>query len=139
MEFIPLKKGGLGMAIKNERARQKIRQSYMNHEQVKKKIYERRRKLLIRRLTAFFAVAFVVLYFYSSALISQSELLDGKRKELEAAEKQYEQLKDRQAVLKDEIKKLQDEEYIGKFARKEYFLSGENEIIFAPPDEEEDE
>jgi len=36
-------------------------------------------------------------------------------------------------------KKLQDEEYIGKFARKEYFLSGENEIIFAPPDEEEDE
>jgi len=94
------------MAIKNERARQKIRQSYLNHEQVKKKIYERRRKLLIRRLTAFFAVAFVVLYFYSSALISQSELLDGKRKELEAAEKQYEQLKDRQAVLKDEIKKI---------------------------------
>ena len=37
-------------------------------------------------------------------------------------------------MLKLQISKLNDDEYIGKLLRKEYFLSEEGEIIFTLPD-----
>ncbi len=37
-------------------------------------------------------------------------------------------------MLKSQIIKLNDDEYIAKLARKEYFLSEDNEIIFAIPE-----
>ena len=36
--------------------------------------------------------------------------------------------------LKEEIVKLNDDEYIAKLARKEYFLSDDGEIIFNLPE-----
>ena len=43
------------------------------------------------------------------------------------------------SLLKDEIVKLNDDEYIGKLARKEYFLSDDNEIIFTLPEKKDKE
>ena len=37
-------------------------------------------------------------------------------------------------LLKEEIVKLNDDDYIAKLARKEYFLSDDNEIIFTLPE-----
>lgn len=39
-----------------------------------------------------------------------------------------------QAMLRSEIKKLKDDDYIAKLARSEYFLSKKGEIIFNLPD-----
>ena len=44
-----------------------------------------------------------------------------------------------ESLLKDEIVKLNDDDYIGKLARKEYFLSDDNEIIFTLPEKKDKE
>jgi len=43
-------------------------------------------------------------------------------------------LKNQQNSLKQEISNLNDDDYIAKLARKEYFLSNKDEIIFNIPD-----
>lgn len=93
------------------------------------------RKYLKRRLVAFMLVALPVLYILVSTVISQTttiEQMETKQKDLT---EQLEGLKDQETELKDEIVKLNDDDYIAKLARKEFFLSGKNEIIFSLPNE----
>ncbi|MBO1910044.1 septum formation initiator family protein, partial [Microvirga sp. 3-52] len=40
---------------------------------------------------------------------------------------------DEQEMLMNQLAKLEDDEYIAKLARQEYFLSDDNEIIFSMP------
>ena len=47
---------------------------------------------------------------------------------------QLEDVKDEQEILKRQLVKLDDDDYIAKLARKEYFLSENNEIIFSIPE-----
>lgn len=58
-------------------------------------------------------------------------------------EKTIAKLDKKKSLLKDEVVKLNDDEYIAKLARSEYFLSQDGEIIFNIPEpkekEEEDE
>ena len=49
-----------------------------------------------------------------------------------------EHLKDKQSALEEEIVKLNDDEYIAKLARRDYFLSDEGEIIFNIPDSDKE-
>ena len=49
---------------------------------------------------------------------------------------QLAKLEKEQRLLEEEIVKLNDDEYIAKFARKEYFLSDDGEIIFNLPENE---
>ena len=64
-----------------------------------------------------------------------------EQKKLEAAG-QLEEVLSKQELLNLQIAKLEDDEYIAKLARKEFFLSEEGEIIFTMPkatDKEETE
>ena len=45
-------------------------------------------------------------------------------------------LERKQMILENEIVKLNDDEYIAKLARSEYFLSDKGEIIFNIPEPE---
>ena len=45
------------------------------------------------------------------------------------------ELKKQQQILKEDIIKLNDDDYIAKLARKEYFFSENNEVIFKIPEE----
>jgi cell division protein DivIC len=98
----------------------------------------RRRKLLYRRLAAFLIVAGVISYFMISTYMSQLSALEEKKNEKVKLEKQLHGLQKKQQILEEEIVKLNDDEYIAKLARKEYFLSEENEIIFNLPQDEEE-
>lgn len=64
-------------------------------------------------------------------------MLDQKVAQKKQLEKQLTELKNQQQILKDDIVKLNDDDYIAKLARKEYFLSDKNEIIFNLPDKGE--
>lgn len=46
-------------------------------------------------------------------------------------------MKEEQDTLNLKIKQLQDDEYIAKLLRKEYYLSEKGEIIFIIPDKED--
>ena len=50
---------------------------------------------------------------------------------------ELEQVLEKQEMLKLQIAKLEDDEYIAKLARKEFFLSEEGEIIFTMPNSSE--
>lgn len=98
----------------------------------------RRRKLLYRRLAAFLLFAGFISYFMISTYMSQLSALEEKRNEKSKLEKELHALEKKQQILEEEIIKLNDDEYIAKLARKEYFLSEDNEIIFNLPQDEEE-
>jgi len=94
----------------------------------------RKKKLLIRRLVIFFAFAGFISYLLISNYFSQTTQLEAKMAEKKKLTKQYKDLKKQQDILKEDIVKLNDDDYIAKLARKEYFFSDKNEIIFNIPE-----
>jgi cell division protein DivIC len=115
----------------------KLQTNYALQQEESQISVARRKKVLYRRLTVFFALAAIVSYFMISTLISQNSVLANKAKEVEQLEADLDSLKQDEVLLKEEILKLNDDEYIAKLARKEYFLSEDNEIIFTLPEKKE--
>ena len=108
----------------------------------KQQIKQRKRVLSRRRLVVFFAFAAVVCIVLGSAMINQNARLAEKEEEKRQVQEQLATVKEQQEMLKLQITKLEDDDYIAKLARKEYFLSEEGEIIFTIPkgnSEEDDE
>lgn len=70
--------------------------------------------------------------------LSQLAALEVKQHEKKQLEKQLSGLENKKQILEEEIIKLNDDEYIAKLARKEYFLSEKNEIIFNLPQKKEE-
>ncbi|NMD72202.1 septum formation initiator family protein [Bacillus sp. DNRA2] len=95
----------------------------------------RKRKKLIRRLFFFALMVIATGYLMISTLISQASTIDKKQEEKEKLQHNLSELKDEQNALKEEIIKLNDKDYIAKLARRDYFLSDNNEIIFNIPEE----
>ena len=66
--------------------------------------------------------------------IQQQQTLKEKEQQKMETLAKLEEVKDQQELLKKQLVKLDDEDYIAKLARKEYFLSDKNEIIFSVPE-----
>ncbi|MCA1066535.1 septum formation initiator family protein [Rossellomorea aquimaris] len=114
---------------------------YVRHKEHMHKSQSKRKKRLVRRLAVFFVLIVAISGFLISTLISRAQVLEDKRTEKAQLEKKLDQLKDKQTALEEEIVKLNDDEYIAKLARRDYFLSDEGEIIFniPEPDKEKEE
>ncbi|MCM3575861.1 MULTISPECIES: FtsB family cell division protein [Mesobacillus] len=116
----------------------KIENQYVQQREKAGIAESRKRKLLFRRLAVFALFASVISYLMISTFISQSAALEKKQAEKEQLEQKLASLEKQQEILDEEIVKLNDDEYIAKLARKEYFLSEKNEIIFNLPKEKKD-
>lgn len=104
--------------------------------QVKKQQIKQRQKVLSRRrLAVFFVFAAIICIALVSARMNQNARLAEKEEEKRQAQEELVAAKEQQEMLKLQITKLEDDEYIAKLARKEYFLSEEGEIIFTIPKE----
>ena len=101
-----------------------------SQRKAKQKVMKRRRLLL------FFIFATVVTAGLVKTLIVQNERLTEKEFQKAEIEQQLESVQETQEMLNLQITKLEDDEYIAKLARKEYFLSEEGEIIFTIPSED---
>ena len=66
--------------------------------------------------------------FVSSIFSYISQIADTK-KEIAMLEKSYKDALSEEEQLKDEINKLQDPEYMARYAREKYLYSGKDEII----------
>lgn len=111
--------------------------SNYTHEQ-KEQHQERKKKRrgLYRRLTLMGLLATAIGYIMGSILFSQGDVLQQKMKEKIELERKYAALKQQEKDHHAEIVKLNDDEYVAKLARNEYFLSEEGEIIFKLPNEQ---
>lgn len=125
--------GGYIMSQARRRALQEATLRYVQEKQVYEKIKRRRRRGLYRRLIAYSIVTVILSVSFVSILISQYQLLSEKKLEKEQLEQELELVKQEEQDLREEIKKLNDYEYIGELARRDYFFSDDGEIIFTFP------
>ena len=104
-----------------------------NPNAIRTKQKARKKVLLRRRLAIFLILAVVIIVGLAQFASMQSELLFEKEQKKLEATNQLEDALSRQELLNLQIAKLEDDEYIAKLARKEFFLSEEGEIIFTMP------
>ena len=95
----------------------------------RQKVYSR------RRLAVFFVVAAAVCIVLVSTIVNQNARLAEKEAQKTSVQEELMAVQEQKQMLELQIAKLQDDEYIAKIARKEYFLSEEGEIIFTIPKE----
>jgi cell division protein DivIC len=112
----------------------KIETAYVQQQELSENASARRKKKLLRRLSVFFGFALFVSYFMISSILSQASVLEDKAAQKKALDNKLVSLKNQQKSLKEEISNLNNDDYIAKLARKEYFLSNKDEIIFNIPD-----
>lgn len=120
-------------AARQEHDVRRIKTSYVQRHEELHALRQQRRKRLYQRLAIFLTAAVIILSFFVVFIISQTKEIALKEEELLLAQKQYEELLKEEQNLQDEIIRLNDDEYIAKLARKEYFLSKEGEINFVIP------
>jgi len=116
----------------------KIQTTYVEQQEVAEISTARRRKLLVRRLSLFAAFVVFVAYFMISSILSQAKTLDAEVSQKKQLDHQLSELKSQRDILKEDIVKLNDNDYIGKLARKELFFSDKGEIIFNIPDDKKE-
>ncbi|MEK3806587.1 septum formation initiator family protein [Metabacillus sp. SLBN-84] len=121
------------MSLAKERKITQLQSQYVQQQERKDQIMKRRKRGLIRRLTLFGLIAAVTSVIVLSTLISQSSAIEEKAEEKKKLESKLAELEKEEKVLEEEIVKLNDDDYIAKIARRDYFLSDENEIIFSLP------
>ncbi|MBQ4869793.1 septum formation initiator family protein [Priestia megaterium] len=108
----------------------KLNTDYSHKQEQIKQNTDRKRIGLIRRLTVFGVLALIIGGLMVSALITQTSAIENKKAEKVKLEQQLTKLQSKQKQLKGEIVKLNDDDYIKKIARRDYFLSEDGEIIF---------
>ena len=92
---------------------------------------------LFRRLSIFGITSVVIIGILISTLLSSNNALAEQRKKKEQVTEELAKVQEEQELLKLQISKLNDDEYIGKLLRRDYFLSEEGEIIFTLPESKE--
>lgn len=111
-----------------------IETEYVRSMQKKENWKQAQKKRLRNRLIVFAVLMCIVFGSLFNMYSGQKKLLAAKEHEKTEAIATLKDLKTEQEQLNKQLAKLDDEEYIAKLARKEYFLSESNEIIFSIPD-----
>lgn len=112
-----------------------LQSQYINAHQKQEEAISRKRRGLVRRLIAFTVLGLCISYIFISTLVSQSARINETANTKAELEQKIAALQEEQVILEEEIIKLNDNEYIAKIARRDYFLSEEGEIIFKFTDE----
>ncbi|MFB5663764.1 septum formation initiator family protein [Alteribacillus sp. HJP-4] len=108
-------------------------------EQQRQEAYaEKRRRGLIRRMTALAAVAALIAIVFTVILVSQWSTMEAKKSEKAEMENQYEQMQAEEIQLKQDVKNYNDLDYIAEIARRDYYLTKPGETLYKVPDESAD-
>ena len=110
-----------------------INKEYVQSLQQKVDRKKARKVRLYRRLAVFAVAALLILGFFTHSFFEQKKILALKEQEKVEKLAELKEVEDEQEMLINQLAKLEDDEYIAKLARQEYFLSDNNEIIFSMP------
>ena len=93
-----------------------------------------KRKLRIRTTIILIVGSFFIV-FLSLKIWSNVQSISKMETEKQQAEVTLKNTKQEQEQLHTQIKRLEDESYVAKLARSQYYLSKDNEIIFSLPED----
>lgn len=82
-----------------------------------------------RRLIFLLCLFVPLLVLFLSNMISYISIIYSNKKDKKILEEKYKQTLEKEEMLKSEIMKLQDEEYVARYARERYLYSKDGEII----------
>lgn len=88
---------------------------------------------LYRRLAVFSLIAIITFSVLTVTFVNQKKVLAAKQEEKEMLLLDLVSVEEDQQALNEQLEKLNDDEYIAKLAREQYFLSEKHEIIFSMP------
>ena len=89
-----------------------------------------------RRMVTYGVASFLLIIIISITLFSVfTEILD-KYKEKNELENQLIALEEKEKELENDVKKLEDPEYLARYAREKYFYSKDGELIIRIPEDE---
>lgn len=82
-----------------------------------------------RRLLILMAAFVPLLILFVTNIMSYASIIYSNYKEKKELENKYQEILEEEELLKSEISKLQDEEYVARYAREKYLYSKDGEII----------
>ena len=102
---------------------------------MKKKNTKISMKKSVKRILVFGAFSACIIFFVVLTIYNVVADIVDKYKEAEMLEKQMIVLSDKEEELNNEIIKLQDKDYLARYAREKYFYSKNGELIIRIPTE----
>ncbi|GAB2489110.1 septum formation initiator family protein [Alkalibacterium psychrotolerans] len=96
---------------------------------------QKHKRKLKRRMQFIVAIGLLLVLLVGSSLIKSYIRLQELDEQRVVAEQELESLGLQQEELDYYISLLEDEEYVAKLARSEYYLTKDNEIVFSFPDD----
>lgn len=82
-----------------------------------------------RRITLLMLIFIPLLIMFVSRMFSYWSVIYSNVKEKKELELKYKEILEREDLLKSEISKLEDEEYVARYAREKFLYSKDGEII----------
>ncbi|WP_017470329.1 FtsB family cell division protein [Amphibacillus jilinensis] len=114
----------------------RINSTYMNQYDAHVERQRKRKRLLRRRLTLFAIVTVLTFFTLFTYHINQRALYAEKQSQYEELEQEIRTLKVEEQSLLEEINLLEDESYVLRIAKTNYFFTDEGEIVFKLTEEE---
>lgn len=124
--------------LKESSKLRKINSEFVKTEDRRRKTDERLKLVNNRKLLAVIIVFMLLLAGTVYVRIVRDQALANKFKENKKLQMQLTDLKKEERNLNQEIVNLNDDEYVARLARKEYYVSTNGEIIFTTPENTED-
>ena len=93
------------------------------------KVDNKKNKKDKRRITLLFMIMIPLLVLFVSRMFSYWSVIYSNVKEKKELELKYKEILEREDLLKSEISKLEDEEYVARYAREKFLYSKDGEII----------
>ena len=93
-------------------------------------------KKSVKRILVFGLFSLCIIFFVMLTVYNVVTQIVDKYKEADELEKQMIVLSNREEELNNEIVKLQDKDYLARYAREKYFYSKNGELIIRIPTED---
>ena len=90
-----------------------------------------------RRLLLLFSIFVLLISYVSYTTVSYWKQILANNKEKTLLEDKYKELLSDKEILEEDVVKLQDPEYVAKYAREKYLYSKDGELIIKIIDENE--
>ena len=84
-------------------------------------------------------VSFAVIIFTTFTIFRYWTMIYSKYQEKGELKKELASLKDKEEELESDVNKLQDSDYVARYAREKYFYSKDGEYILKIPEDDEEE